>query len=61
MTSLCKLHALIFFCKENNIQVVYMDTRLSVNSVLKDHMKKESRNQQANLLQLDEQRQEAVK
>jgi hypothetical protein len=38
-----------------------MDTRLSVNSVLKDHMKKESRNQQANLLQLDEQRQEAVK
>lgn len=32
-----------------------MDTMLAVNSVLKDSLKKETRNQQANLLQVDEQ------
>ena len=33
-----------------------MDTRLAVNSVLKNYLKKETRNQQANLLELDEQK-----
>jgi hypothetical protein len=33
-----------------------MDTKLAVNSVLKDYRKKETRNQQAILLLLDEQK-----
>jgi len=33
-----------------------MDARLAVNSVLKDYRKKETRTQQANQLELDEQK-----